>query len=74
VLHELSPELIARCLAKGSLRLDWLHCRADGAPLPVEVTMTVDEEVYEGLNKRIGPRKISGFIQEQGGLARVRGL
>jgi predicted CopG family antitoxin len=29
-----------------------------------KLTITVDEEVYEGLNKRIGPRKISRFIQE----------
>ena len=42
--REKAGELIARCLAKGSLRFDWLHCRADGAPLPVEVTMTVYHE------------------------------
>jgi predicted CopG family antitoxin len=29
-----------------------------------KLTITVDEEVYEGLNKRIGPRKISRSIQE----------
>ena len=29
-----------------------------------KLTITVDEEVYEGLNKTIGPRKISRFIQE----------
>jgi predicted CopG family antitoxin len=29
-----------------------------------KLTITVDEEVYEGLHKTIGPRKISGFIQE----------
>ncbi len=28
-----------------------------------KLTITVDEEVYEGLRKTIGPRKISGFIQ-----------
>ena len=27
-------------------------------------TITVDEEVYEGLHKTIGPRKISKFVQE----------
>ena len=26
--------------------------------------MTVDEEVYDGLRKIIGPRKISKFIEE----------
>jgi len=29
-----------------------------------KLTVTVDEEVYEGLRKTIGPGKISRFIQE----------
>ncbi len=29
-----------------------------------KLTITIDEEVYEGLRKTIGPRKISRFIQE----------
>jgi len=29
-----------------------------------KVTITVDEEVYEGLYKTVGPRKISKFVQE----------
>ena len=29
-----------------------------------KLTITVDEEVYEGLHETIGPRKISKFIQE----------
>ncbi len=29
-----------------------------------KLTITVDEEVYEGLHKVIGPRKISRFLQE----------
>jgi predicted CopG family antitoxin len=29
-----------------------------------KLTVTIDEEVYEGLHKTIGPRKISRFIQE----------
>jgi predicted CopG family antitoxin len=29
-----------------------------------KLTITVDEEVYEGLHKTIGHRKISRFIQE----------
>ena len=29
-----------------------------------KLTITVDEEVYEGLYKTIGPRKISRFVQE----------
>jgi predicted CopG family antitoxin len=29
-----------------------------------KLTVTVDEEVYEGLHKTIGPRKISKFIEE----------
>ena len=29
-----------------------------------KLTITVDEEVYEGLHKTIGARKISKFIQE----------
>ena len=29
-----------------------------------KLTIIVDEEVYEGLHRTIGPRKISKFIQE----------
>jgi len=29
-----------------------------------KLTITIDEEVYEGLHKVIGPRKISRYIQE----------
>jgi predicted CopG family antitoxin len=29
-----------------------------------KLTITIDEEVYAGLHKIIGPRKISRFIQE----------
>jgi predicted CopG family antitoxin len=29
-----------------------------------KLTLTVDEEVYAGLHKTIGPRKISKFIEE----------
>ncbi len=29
-----------------------------------KLTITVDEEVYEGLHRTIGPRKISRFVQE----------
>ncbi len=29
-----------------------------------KLTLTVDEAVYEGLKKTIGPRKISKFIEE----------
>jgi len=29
-----------------------------------KLTVTVDQEVYEGLHKTIGPRKISKFIEE----------
>lgn len=29
-----------------------------------KLTITIDEEVYVGLHKNIGPRKISRFIQE----------
>lgn len=29
-----------------------------------KLTVTVDEEVYEGLRKNIGPGKISKFIEE----------
>jgi predicted CopG family antitoxin len=29
-----------------------------------KLTVTIDEEVYEGLRKNIGPRKISKFIEE----------
>jgi len=29
-----------------------------------KLTITIDAEVYEGLHKIIGPRKISRFVQE----------
>lgn len=29
-----------------------------------KLTLTIDEEVYEGLRKVIGPRKISHFIED----------
>ncbi len=29
-----------------------------------KLTITIDEEVYEGLHKTIGPGKISRFVQE----------
>lgn len=29
-----------------------------------KLTITIDEVVYEGLRKTIGPRKISKFVQE----------
>jgi predicted CopG family antitoxin len=32
--------------------------------LQKKLTITIDEEVYEGLRKTIGPRKISRFVQE----------
>jgi hypothetical protein len=29
-----------------------------------KLTITIDEELYEGLRKTIGPREISRFVQE----------
>lgn len=29
-----------------------------------KLTITIDEEVYKGLHKAIGPRKISKFVEE----------
>jgi len=29
-----------------------------------KLTITIDEEVYDGLHRTIGPRKISRFVQE----------
>ena len=29
-----------------------------------KLTITIDEEIYEGLYKTVGPRKISKFVQE----------
>ena len=29
-----------------------------------KLTLTIDEAVYEGLHKEIGPRKISQFIED----------
>jgi predicted CopG family antitoxin len=35
-----------------------------GCEMQKKLTITVDEEVYEGLHKTIGRRKISRFVQE----------
>ena len=29
-----------------------------------KLTITIDEQVYEGLHRVLGPRKISGFIED----------
>jgi len=29
-----------------------------------KLTITIDEEVYDGLYRKVGPRKISRFVQE----------
>lgn len=29
-----------------------------------KLTITIDDEVYRGLQERVGPRRISGFIEE----------
>jgi predicted CopG family antitoxin len=29
-----------------------------------KLTITIDEEVYDGLHKTLGPRKISNFIED----------
>ena len=42
--HEKAGELIAQCLSQGSLRFDWVYLRADGQPLPVDITMVVYHE------------------------------
>ena len=38
--EEKSLEMIATALQLGYHRFEWLHCRADGSPLPVEVSLT----------------------------------
>jgi predicted CopG family antitoxin len=40
------------------------NTRIRRCPMQKKLTVTVDEEVYEGLHKTIGPRKISKFIEE----------
>jgi predicted CopG family antitoxin len=34
------------------------------AAMQKKLTITIDEETYEGLYKTVGPRKISKFIEE----------
>ncbi len=38
---ETARELIALAKREGMLRFDWLHCRKDGSPFPVEVSLTL---------------------------------
>jgi predicted CopG family antitoxin len=33
-------------------------------PMQKKLTITIDEEVYAGLHKTIGPRKISKFVED----------
>ncbi|HEX8558259.1 MAG TPA: PAS domain S-box protein [Pyrinomonadaceae bacterium] len=40
---EKAGEVFAAALAAGNYRFDWLHRRADGRPLPVEVSLTAVE-------------------------------
>ncbi len=42
--QEREAEVILQCLAKGSLRYDWVHCRPNGEGLPVEITLTACRE------------------------------
>jgi predicted CopG family antitoxin len=55
--------------SKTSFIVDMMHyytynTRIRRCPMQKKLTVTVDEEVYEGLHKTIGPRKISKFIEE----------
>jgi predicted CopG family antitoxin len=55
--------------SKTSFIVDMRHyytynTRIRRCPMQKKLTVTVDEEVYEGLHKTIGPRKISKFIEE----------
>ncbi len=38
--------------------------KSEGAKMQKKLTITIDEGVYEGLHKVIGPRKISKFVEE----------
>jgi predicted CopG family antitoxin len=38
--------------------------KQEGAEMQKKLTITIDEGVYEGLHKVIGPRKISKFVEE----------
>jgi len=43
---------------------DTYTVRIKEVAMHIKLTITIDEEVYEGLHKIIGPRKISRFVQE----------
>jgi len=41
---EKSDALILECIAKGSIRFEWVHCRVTGEEFPVDVLLTVFQE------------------------------
>jgi two-component system CheB/CheR fusion protein len=41
---EKSEALILECIAKGSIRFEWVHCRVNGEEFPVDILLTVFQE------------------------------
>lgn len=62
--REKAGERIAQCLSKGSLRFDWLLCRAGGEPFPVEITMAVYYEQGKTFLHSVW-RDLSGLTRTQ---------
>ncbi len=60
--REKAVELTAQCLSQGSLRFDWVCCRAGGASCPVEITMTVYHEQGKTLFYSVW-RDLTGLVR-----------
>ena len=41
---EKSEDLISACIANGSVRFEWVHCRVNGEEFPVDILLTVFQE------------------------------
>jgi two-component system CheB/CheR fusion protein len=41
---EKSEDLIQECIAAGSIRFEWVHCRVNGEEFPVDILLTVFQE------------------------------
>jgi len=58
------PERVMECMGELEKFLHVLYVyNTLGAPMNRKLTITVSEEVYEGLHRRIGRRRISQFIE-----------
>lgn len=59
-----APSSYSTCIAIDPVRHYTYSTRIQRLGMQKKLTITVDEKVYEGLHKTIGPRKISKFVED----------